>query len=267
MSQIFPRRGLGYKPDLRHLLGAPVRNAAAKLAGLPTPPPSASIESAVVDILDQGSAPFCVSHGIAQALRCCQILSAVRSPRLASRLWIMYLAHAIEHDVDGFDGAFVQDGFQVLEQLGFPPEQVWPYDDRTDGNYRVKPPADVFRQAFDRIAPLDYSRILTFGDERIDDVKRALAAGHPVVFGTQVSESFCNGETGPGFTVDTPVGIPMAGGHCLLSVGYDSNDRFRVVNSWSEAWGDRGKFWMTADYMAAPDTIDIWIADFQGLQP
>lgn len=261
-------RGLGYKPDRRHLFGLPVADARATLSGLPVPPAGSEsllVDKAVVSILDQGAAPFCVSHGTTQAVRTRQVLGGAVSPPLGSRLWVMYLAHAIENDVEGFDGAIVADAFEAIQKLGLPPEDVWPYSDSADGPFKTKPPAEVFRAAYDAIAPWRATRILSEGDQRIDDIRTALAAGLPVVFGTQVTEALCGGVTGPDFTVDVPTIEPLAGGHCMMLSGFeDANRRARVINSWGPGVLDQGRFWLTYDYLKWVFTEDLWVVDFEG---
>jgi hypothetical protein len=286
VSEEFQRRGhseagYGYKPDRRHLFGiAPKKDAAKLIGSLSVPTTAGGLDEDAIKalgILDQGGAPFCVSHGWAGAIRDCQQRNGVESPRLASRLFLMYYAHAIENDVAGFDGAIVGDAAQVIEELGFPPEDVWPYSDSPSGPYATKPPADAVRQAYDRIAPFDYGRILSVGQGRVDDVMRALKYGGkngapcPVVFGTNVTNAFASNRLGPGFVVDAPT-HDIDGGHCMRIVrfefdpGVDGGVKFRVVNSWSSGWGDGGMFWMTPKWLMDPSTEDIWIGDFQGVQ-
>lgn len=260
----FIRRGRGYKPDHRHTFGAEARDASHILGDSP-PPVESDNDWQLVSILDQGPAPFCVAHGIGQAVRCNQVRNGVDNPRLMSRLWLMYLAHAIDHDTQSFDGTYIRNGFEVLERLGFPPEDAWPYDASSSGRYRVKPPQDVFRQAFDRIAPIDFRRILSVGYARVDDVKRALGAGLPVVFGTQVSNDFCD-NIGIDKPLDPPRGKSVAGNHALIALSHN-DDIFRVPNSWGTEWGQDGWCEMKADYIAASETVDVWICDFKGRQP
>lgn len=264
-------KGLGYKPDLRHLAGLPFADATPKLAALPRAAAGAAtmaIDAAVVEILDQGQAPFCVSHGTVQAVRTLEVLNgATPAPPLGSRLWIMYLAHALEDDTAGFDGAVISDAFQAIAQLGLPPESFWPYSDQNPGPFSTKPPAEVFRQAYDAIRPWHATRIVTEGDSRIDDIRTALANKLPVVFGTQVTEDLCEGKTGPDFTVDVPQDANLAGGHCMMLAGDDpANQRCRVIQSWGKNWGDNGRFWITYGYLQWVLTQDIWIVDFKGAQ-
>lgn len=276
-------KGYGYKADRRHLLGiGPKKDAASLLSGLPVPKAPGGLDEAAIrslGILDQGGAPFCVGHGTAGGVRDCVQRNGNPAPKLGSRLWLMYLAHAIEHDVDGFDGAFVGDAFEVLERLGIPPEDAWPYSDSPAGPYKVMPPADVFRQAFDQLAPLDYGRIMSHGAARVNDVMKALAYGGkggkpcPVVFGTDVTTAYASNQLGPGFLADKPDPADVDGGHCQRIIRFEFDPgvvggvKFRVVNSWGPGWADRGMCWITPAYLTDPSTEDLWMGDYQGMRP
>lgn len=287
MNTEFQRRGhpekrFGYIPDNRHLMGLPPRRDAAKLLGsVPVPTTDCGLDETAVKslgILDQGGAPFCVANAWADALRDCQQRNGLAAPRLASRLFLMYMMHAEEGDIASFDGAIVGDGADVIERMGFPPEDVWAYDDSPTGNFKVTPPADAVRQAFDRKAPFDYGRILSTGPARVDDVLRALSAGGgtgkpcPVVFGSNVTNAFAQNQLGPGFLVDAPVS-DIDGGHAEEIIraefdpGVEGGVKFRIKNSWGPFWGDGGFWWMTSKYLMDPATSDLWLANYQGVQP
>lgn len=259
-------RGLGYLPTpvgpLDHLLHAGKMGALRRVAaGAGT----MDIDNAIVEILDQGGAPFCFANAPVQAIRTLQVLNGAVAPALGSRLWIVYLTHAIELTPAAFDGGIISDAFQAIQQLGLPPESIWPYSDSQDGNFKVRPPAEVERQAYDAIQPFHATRIVTEGDQRIDDIRTALANRLPVVFGTQVTEDFCEGKLGPDNTVDVPQDQTLAGGHALMASGDDpANRRIRVPNSWGKNWGDNGRCWFTYDYFKWVLTEDIWVVDFKG---
>jgi len=278
-----PEIGFGYKPDLRHrLFGLALRKDAAKLIGsLPVPKANGGLDETQVrklSILDQGGAPYCVANAWADAIRDCQQRNGLASPRLLSRLWLMFMMHAEEGDVSGFDGAIVGDGADVLERMGFPPEEVFPYTDVNPNPSMQPPPADAVRQAYDRIAPFDYGRIMSSGTSRVDDVMRALAYGGkdgrpcPIVFGSNVTNAFARNQLGPDFVVDAPVS-DIDGGHAEEIIrfefdpGVEGGVKFRVKNSWGPGWGDGGFWWMTPKYLMDPGTEDLWMADYQGVQP
>ncbi len=50
------------------------------------------------------------------------------------------------------------------------------------------------------------------------------------------------------------------GGHAVLAVGYDNEDRvFIVRNSWGEGWGDAGYFYMPYAYLLDDNlSDDLW---------
>ena len=287
MNAEFQRRGhpekrFGYIPDRRHLMGLAPRKDAAKLLGsLPVPTVNGGLDEPAVKalgLLDQGGAPYCVANAWADAIRDCQMRNGLASPRLLSRLWLMYMMHVEEGAVDQFDGAIVGDGADVVERMGFPPEDVFPYSDANPNPSMQRPPTDAVRQAYDRIAPFDYGRIMSVGTARVDDVLRALAYGGkdgkpcPIVFGSNVTNAFAQNQLGPGFIVDAPTD-DIDGGHAEEIVrfefdpGVEGGVKFRVKNSWGPGWGDGGFWWMTPKYLMDPDTSDLHMADYQGVQP
>jgi hypothetical protein len=206
----------------------------------------------------------CFANAPAEAIAVCDVLNGIPPDKveLASRLELVYFAHAIEGDVNAFDGAFLSDVFHAIEKLGFAPEHLWPYDDSPTGNFRVRPPENLLRMSYDQIS-LDYGRILTSGDKRLHDLDVALSNGRPVVFGTQVSNAFASNELGPDYTYDIPPEGDIDGGHALLAVRKGPDGRYRVRNSWGNGWGDRGWCWMTPEVMAWSMTSELWAVAFK----
>lgn len=259
----FEIRGFGYKPDRRHSFGFGEKEPYDLIGSGPVPEESDQ-SMFLLPALDQGGAPFCVGNSVADALRTCMVRNGAFNPETPSRLWLMYLCHALDGDTNLFDGTFIRNAFKVLVKLGFPPESAWPYDDSSDGRFRVKPDKNVFRLADDRKAPLDYRRILTVGYERVDDVKRALAAGFPVVFGTAVSNDFARNIGTTSGPIDPPT-RDIAGLHALRAFAH-KNDTFRIRNTWSPEWADEGNCEFSSDYIAHPSTEDVWVANFKGVR-
>ena len=91
------------------------------------------------------------------------------------------------------------------------------------------------------------------------EYETALAAGQPVVFGTEVYESFERiGADGmmpvPNYNTEK-----VLGGHAMLGVGYNRPNQLALIrNSWGDAWGLAGYFWMP--YELLPDWFEAWTA-------
>lgn len=282
MGADFQRRGapgperFGYIPDRRHHAGFPVVGAARPLSTQTLPDVVNTIEplARASGIYDQGAAPFCVSNALAAAIRDCEQLAGNAVPIDPSRLWIMYLAHALEDDTAGFDGAIIADAVEAVQKLGIPPETIWPYSDQNPGPFSVIPSQEAYRQASDQIKPLETARIVTEGDQRVDDLMRMLAFGGrngkgvPVVFGTNVSNAYAANQLGPGFVADVPPDNDIDGGHAQKYIGYkrdpgaEGGVLFRVQNSWTDQWGDGGMCWHTVAYVKYAGTEDIHGIDY-----
>lgn len=228
-------------------------------------PASASARHLVASVLDQGAIGSCVANAGMQALRAAQIRArmaqgaslerAIALSPLGSRLMAYFLARATHGDASNDSGTYPRAFFQVVTKFGFCPEDVWPYD---VFRFTQTPPHTAFRAAFDQQAPTEYRKIFESGYARVDAIKQAIADDYLVVFGTDVSQPFVNGEWGYGDPLPPPVGMRIAGGHALCVTGYDG-DNFEIVNSWGSGFGDGGFFRMSADYLAWEQTRDLWI--------
>jgi len=88
------------------------------------------------------------------------------------------------------------------------------------------------------------------------DVKRAIAAGHPVVFGFLCYSNI--GQANSTGRIPEPSGS-VVGGHAVLAAEYD--DATRLVsgpNSWGRAWGDKGFYHLPYSYFETGRTGDMW---------
>jgi C1A family cysteine protease len=186
------------------------------------------------------------------------------SPERASRLAIYYLARAVIGKQHQHSGCHLRDAFKVINTFGFCPESIWPYSDDPgqDGSFLRMPPTSAFRRSFDQRGsgrkPAEYRRIMDTGAERIEAVKQVIREGSPVLFGTNVSNAFAEDRL-PSGPIDPPGG-DIAGGHAMVICGFDG-DRFDVLNSWGDDWGDAGWCTFSADYVAWVHTRDLWAVD------
>jgi len=248
---------LGYRPDpLKRPGETPDLDAQEVLKAAPLPI-SASLREHVVEVLDQGGLGSCVAHAAAQAVRISHHRQGVANPKLLSRLFGYYCSRAYHHETGQDNGTFIRTFFAALNKFGFCPEEVYPYVD--DGAaFKKMPSTTAFHAAFDQKSPTVYRRIYEEGSERVDAVKRALASGFAVCFGTDVSNDFCSSKLDN--PEKPPVGKTIAGGHAMTLVGYD-RDVFDVVNSWGGGWGESGYWYFDADYIAWSGSRDFWIVE------
>jgi Papain family cysteine protease len=84
-----------------------------------------------------------------------------------------------------------------------------------------------------------------------DDVKGQLAQGNPVIIGGfRVSTAFMKFRSPATFTEPVPPPNDDQGTHAMTIVGYDDRRQaFRLINSWSKNWGDRGYAWFSYDLL------------------
>jgi C1A family cysteine protease len=83
--------------------------------------------------------------------------------------------------------------------------------------------------------------------KNLDEWKKALAAGTPILTGLMVDGSFeALGKKG---TLDRVRGTGAEGGHAVCVVGYRSDGRFIIRNSWGSDWGDGGFAYASPSYI------------------
>jgi len=242
-------RGLGYLPDPEDS-----RDRLHDALGLATtPPPSASLERWMAPIPNQLNTSSCVGQAMRMGFAVEESSAAAAITAPTSALGHYFNARAqngVEHeDV----GTWLRSAFKALKYFGPLREDDWPFD---ASKVNVRPRWRAYQNAFDARGDHGYYRIYGDGDTRLDAIRRAVASGHPVLFGTQVAESFLP-DSGPPL-IDVPRGENIAGGHAMCVVAYEPT-RFLVANSWGGAWREAGCAWLTENYLAWEDTRDIWV--------
>lgn len=248
-----PSNGLGYLPDevdtRDHRWGSPLRGRGT----------SASLEPYVLNVLNQGQLGSCVANAGYQAIRMRQVRQGLPEPLLGSRLFGYWACRAAEHTTKFDTGTHLRTFFDVCNKFGFPPEVIWPYDARDDGDpnarFRRQPSTAAFTAAFDLRSPTVYQRI-EGGPGAPEQVAQALWEGYPVAFGIDVSNAFARDDFDPHIPIGPAEPQDVAGGHAMVFAGFDG-DRFRGLNSWGPGWGDGGYFWASKKFVEA--ARDIWV--------
>jgi hypothetical protein len=210
-----------------------------------------------VPILDQANEGACVGHGCAGARETLEIIGGNPPPVVPlSRAFIYYEARLLEGTTDQDSGAQVRDGCKVLQTIGVPTEDLFPY---TPGKFRDVPPdIDIAEAGKYKIG--SYARL-----NSSDEVRAAIAGNSPVVIGIAVFQSFETSIGADGLVPIPSPSEPELGGHCLYVRGYRPDPRnigmylFDTVNSWSESFGDKGVCYLPQGYLNNPNlTPDMW---------
>lgn len=210
-----------------------------------------------IPILDQGQEGSCIGHGCAGARETLEIIGGNAPPVVPlSRAWIYYQARLIEGTQDQDSGAYVRDGCRVLQTMGVPTEDLFPY--RVGGFKDVPPDLDLVEAGKYKIG--SYARL-----NASDEVRASIAQNNPVVIGIAVYQSF-ETQVGKDGIVPIPSGTEQGlGCHCMFVSGYKPDPKnlgmflFRAQNSWSVSWGDNGYGWLPQGYLNNPNLCpDMW---------
>jgi C1A family cysteine protease len=231
-------------PDHRDFLYSTVRPPLALPSHIDLRPSCSAIE-------DQGNLGSCTGNALAGAIEFLERKNNVPFVD-ASRLFIYYNERAMEGTIKSDAGAMIRDGIKTLKKQGVCSETRWPY---VISKFAVKPNTACYKDAL-KHQITSYHRIVT-----LDDMRTCLADGFPFVFGFTVYESFESQEVARSGIVQLPQPAERSlGGHAVLAVGYDDEERrFIVRNSWGIDWGQKGYFTIPYEYLASRSLADdLW---------
>jgi C1A family cysteine protease len=225
-------RRLGWRPDLpdhrdRWLL------AAALPAKLPTHTEN-YLGHRAIPIYDQGNLGSCTANAVLRAYRI-----AIRrtvgglhdfdGSRLAHYFWTRVIDGSEDYDA----GAYIRDAMKVLTKVGVAPEKLWPY---LIARFAEAPPPPVIEAAARRLR-VEYLRV----DQTATGIKQALAARHPVVFGTSVFASMVDAMENTGMVPVPGPNESVLGGHAMEIEDYDdvgfSEPMYLAAGSWGPHTG------------------------------
>lgn len=249
MTKTTANRAYGWVPDV------PDQRDQTVALGAPIPlPPSVDLRDLCPPVYDQGQLGSCTANAIAAAFDVER--KKQNEPFLTpSRLFIYYNERLAEGTTRTDSGAQIRDGIKVVNQVGVPPESLWPYD---TSKFALKPSAAAYKAAKNTEA-LAYSRV----PQAQISIQQVLAGGHPIVVGFSVYESFESEEVAATGVMPMPSPFEQClGGHAVLVVGYEERQGhlYAIVrNSWSAAWGDAGYFYMPFEVLTTPSlSQDFW---------
>ena len=245
---------LGWKPDLPDSRDKWYRNY--KLASLEEVQVPSSIDlrnKFMPEVYDQGHLGSCTANAVLGAF--CYDNNKQSLPIFdGSRLFLYWNSRYIEGTVNQDSGATLRDTIKVTNKIGVCPEIDFPYD---IGKFAERPIQKDFTDAA-KHKNTNYMRVII----DVDQFKKVLNDGFPVIFGFSVRNSFFQtSETGIMPIPDSDEAI--IGGHAVVAIGYDnSKDAFLVRNSWNANWGPMGGyFWMPYSFITDENCADAWVIE------
>jgi len=157
-----------------------------------------------------------------------------------SEQWIYWNAKKID-PWPGEEGTNFRSALKVIQKIGVPIEDAWPYSDDPVNIGEPKKWAHLIA----RWSIIDsYWRV----DPSIESIKRAMVEG-PLLFGMTCFEEMY------GTLVNGAIPYPASkdeawGYHAVLAVGYDDEkQQICIKNSWSRFWGDDGYGYLPYKYV------------------
>lgn len=199
-------------------------------------------------IRDQGELGSCVGESSNAAVEYVERNDGQDPSFLGSPLFCYYNARV---DKNEDEGAQIRDSIKQLAKLGDAPEKDWAYDEK---KVFTKPSAEAYKDALNHKIT-DYLRL-----NSLDEIRQALAAGHPVLIGFTCFDSLMSDEVAKSGVVPMPTNDNyIVGGHAICLVGYDDKKKLlKFKNSWGKSWGDHGYGYLPYGYI--PQLADdYWV--------
>lgn len=202
-------------------------------------------------IEDQGQLGSCTGNASTSAA---EIVCKLTYP--LSRLMSYYDGRLIEGTVNQDSGCMIRDVIKGISTYGVCRESYYPYN---IARFTRKPSQRAYTDGKKLLPKIKaYQRLSTLAD-----VKAALAAGLPVVFGFSVPEFFESQQVADNGIVRVPTrSDKIIGGHAVVAVGYDDRDPKPFVwvrNSWGTNWGIDGYFKMDQGWWNTRLVDDMWV--------
>ncbi len=215
-----------------------------------------------VDHVEQGRANSCVGFAISRAIHIHMVRDAagagLKEPEMPAPGWIYYNARAAEligkpPSMSPLPdrGCFPRLAMKSVQKLGFLPWSELPYEPQ---KINVRPRMALYTKAMD-MSGLRYYRISSVGQQRVEEVSRALSLGYPCIMGMNVDKAFRNLGRAPAADVNMK---EILGGHAMCVVAIDSSGVV-LTNTWENDWGCGGGFGrITAALFGSSHVADIY---------
>lgn len=217
--------------------------------GLPYQSPTRSLDfppsfdpRPFVRIEDQRNRNSCVGNSLSSVGEACgQIDSGFKFDKQFSR-WGAYIWAQQLGGMGGRDnGAMISGGVRTATEIGFVEESLWPYPADNE-RYSTREPAGA-REAAAPFQMLDHTLIQSY-DQGFEWMNQGRG---PLWVGADWTTGLANNK---GMITLSDLRSRVIGGHAYYFWGWDESGNWRLWNSHSVAWGDRGC------RLIAPDAAD-----------
>lgn len=231
------RRGLG------HIDNGPDARDQHWVQGASAAPSYDSLEGYIEEKFDQGAASSCVASMTRNLVAIREAIAGRTFDPISVRA--LYLMARAKDGIKGDSGSRIRTTMAVLQKLGSPYERDVPYSVmRIDAQI----PATKLISGW-RHAGFEYAHLFGIGEAKLAAIDAALRSGHPVGFGAAVDKRFRD-ITGDATYMNPPDDAEWIGSHAMTLVApRDKHNRYRMLNSYGPAWGDRGLAYVHADYI------------------
>ena len=214
--------------------------------------PSSFKSANIGAVKDQGQLGSCTGHGGTTAT---EIVSKKEGKTIVlSPMYLYWFTRFLEGTTSTDAGAEVRDVFKAGKQFGIAPETAWSYLIR---QFKTRPSKTACLAAL-VFKDLQYEAVA----QDINIIKNAIVTNENVIIGFDVYDNFF--DIGMDGTMPAPAGN-LAGGHCVCIYGYDDvRNAVLCRNSWGDAWGQNGDFWMPYSYLLSQHAADFWTVSLVG---
>lgn len=155
------------------------------------------------------------------------------------------------------NGTNFEPAFDVMQARGVATLKTVPYTSLGGCN---STPAANWTQEANNFKIRNYRKIAV----DVNTIKTYLAQGRPVVIGAKLGQNFMNWNNDNVISSDFAGNVGQHAYHAMIVSGYDDSKgprgAFRVVNSWSPSWGDKGYIWVDYKFFKDDFTFCAFIA-------
>lgn len=212
----------------------------------------------VTPISDQGGLGSCAANAwcdLLETVRGVEDMRTGQTPSVEqlSRLFAYWVGRCTHQGQLRDEGTYLSGIARQLVELGVPPESAWPYE---EDKVFTTPSLAAHSMASDNQVTSIFK--VPWSGDILDNIALCITANQPVTIGGPVGPDYMAYRGG-----DQVFGVPsdVKGRHAQIICGVrrvNNKREFKLRNSWSYRWGERGYAWVTEEYVRVCD--DFWSA-------